>query len=225
MNLRPQPKDKAEKNAYLQNIEEDEWNNLEAYHIESKLAWRNIAILAIISLMAVAIYAMYLVSLDKHKTVVFEKDNLGNVTVLGLATKTFNVDNKIIAHQLYNFILALREVPLDVSLKRRNIEIVHKMIDPKIRDYLDKLLIAQYVKARDKEIMVNVTSLKPLEGGKSWEVSWQESLGNQVGTVEEVSSWSTIITFTRLDTVTPEIEIVNPIGLFIRYVHPVEDIN
>ena len=223
MNLR-QP-DKLSKNAYLQNIEEDEWNNLEAYHIESKIAWRNIAIIAIISLMLVAIYAMYLVSLDKHKTVVFEKDNLGNVTVLGIATKTFNVDNKIIAHQLYNFILALREVPLDVNLKRRDIEIVHKMIDPKIRDYVDKLLIAQYVKARDREIIVNVTSLKPLEGGKSWEVSWQESLSNEVGTVEEVSTWSTIITFTRLDTVSSEMEIINPIGLFIRYVHPVEDIN
>lgn len=216
---------RQQKNVYLNHIEQDEWNDLQAYHIESKLAWRNIAILAIIALMMVALYAMYLINQDKHKTLIFEKDNLGNITALGLATRTFNVDNKIVAHQLYNFIVALREVPLDVSLKRRNIEIVHKMIEPKIRDAIDKLLIDQYVKARDKQITINVTSLKPLEGGKSWEIAWQESLMNEAGKVLGGSSWSTIVTFKRLDTVAPDVEIVNPIGLFITYLHPVEDIS
>lgn len=212
------------KNTYLNNLEQDEWNDLQAYHIENKLAWRNMAILAIIALMIVSIYAMYLVNQDKHKTVVFEKDNAGNVIALGVATKTFNVDNKIIAHQLYNFIVALRESPLDVSLKKRNIEIVHKMIDPKIRDMVDKLLIEQYVKARDKQIAINVTNLKPLEGGKSWEIDWQELLMGVSGHLENQNSWSTVITFKRLDSVAPDVEIINPIGLFITYVHPTEDI-
>ena len=216
--------DKQGKNIYLNHIEQDEWNDLQAYHIESKLAWRNIAIIAIIALMLVSIYAMYLINQDKHKTLIFEKDNLGNVTALGIATKTFNVDNKMIAHQLYNFIVALREAPLDVSLKRRNIELVHKMVDPKIRDAVDKLLIEQYVKARDKQITVNVTSLKPLEGGKSWEITWQEVLMNENSGIVGTSNWSTIITFKRLDIVTPDVEIINPIGLFITYLHPAEDI-
>lgn len=213
------------KNVYLNHIEQDEWNDLQAYHIESKLAWRNIALLAIIALMVVAIYSMYLVNQDKHRTLIFEKDNLGNITALGLATRTFNVDNKIVAHQLYNFIVALREVPLDVALKRKNIEIVHKMIDPKIRDSIDKLLIAEYLKAKDRQITINVTSLKPLEGGKSWEIAWQESLMNEVGKVLDTASWSTIVTFKRLDTVAPDVEIINPIGLFITYLHPTEDIS
>lgn len=212
------------KNIYLNHIEEDAWNDLQAYHIESKLAWRNIAIIAIIALMLVSIYAMYLVNQDKHKTLIFEKDNLGNITLLGIATKTFTVDNKIIAHQLYNFIVALREVPLDITLKRRNIDIIHKMIDPKIREAANRLLIEQYVKAGDKQITINVTSIKPLEGGKSWEIGWQESLINPAGNILNSSNWSTIITFKKLDIVAPDVQIINPIGLFITYLHPVEDI-
>ena len=123
----------VEGNIFLSHLEQDGWNEIQAYHIENESAWRTVAILAIICLVLVAVTAMYLIMQDRHKVVVFEKDSLGNITTLGLASKTFDVDNKIIAHQLAGFILALREVPRDTALKRRNIDIVHKMIDPKIK--------------------------------------------------------------------------------------------
>ncbi|MFN7094934.1 MAG: type IV secretion system protein [Burkholderiales bacterium] len=213
-----------EENVYLSHIEQDAWNEIQAYHIENKSAWRNVAILAVLALVLVAVGAMYMVNQDKHKVLVFEKDSLGNITTLGLATTTFKVDNKMIAHQLANFVIALREVPLDVALKRRNIDMLHKMIEPKLQTVIDQMLIEQYTKAKDEQILVNIKSIKPLEGGKSWEISWQESPANLLNSTEGITSWSTSVTFSRLDTVDPSVQLVNPIGLFITYIHPVQDI-
>lgn len=211
-------------NVYLNQLEQDGWNAIQAYHIENESAWRTVAILALLALALVAVFAMYLINQDKHKVVVFEKDSLGNISALGLATKTFNVDNKIIAHQLANFILAFREVPRDSGLKRRNIDIVHKMIDPKIQTEVDQMLIAQYTKAGDYAIMVTLNQIKPLEGGRSWIVNWSEQEALAEGN-STVNNYSSVITFMRKDNVEPQIQLINPIGLFITYLHPVEDIN
>ena len=89
-----------ESNVFLSHIEQDNWNDIQAYHIENETIWRNIAVLAIIALVIVAIVSMYFVNQDKHKTLIYEKDSLGNVSFLGIATTTFNIDNKVVAHQL-----------------------------------------------------------------------------------------------------------------------------
>ena len=215
-------KSSTQENVFLSHIEQDEWNDIRAYHIESASVWRFIAIFAILALMVVASYAVYIVNKDQHKVVVFEKDSLGNITTLGLATQTFAVDNKIIAHQLASFIFALREAPKDTTLKRRNIDIVHKMIDQKILDQVNQLLINQYLAAKDGHISIEIKRIVPLEGGKSWSIYWSEEGG---GRALKRQNWSSIVTFTRLDTVDPAVQIVNPISLFITYLHPVEDVN
>lgn len=212
-------------NIYLSHIEQEGWNDIRAYHLANESAWRMVAILAIITLMFVAIYAMYIVNQDKHKTLVFEKDTLGNITTLGLASKSFNVDNKVIAHQLANFIIALREVPKDTMLKRRNINLVHKMIESKIRGQIDHLLIEHYTLAGDRQVIVEISSLAPLEGGKSWSVHWFEDILNSSGESVKRQSYSSVVTFTKADMIDPEIQLTNPIGLFISYIHPVEDIH
>jgi type IV secretion system protein VirB5 len=212
-------------NVYLNQMEQDGWNDIQAYHIENESAWRSVAIIAICALVIVSLFAMYMVNQDKHKVLVFEKDSLGNITTLGLATKTINVDNKIIAHQLANFITALREVPKDTRLKRRNIDIVHKMIDPKIKPQIDEMLIKEYSRAIDSVIAVNLNQIKPLESGKSWEISWSEVEILADGSNGKATNFSSVVTFIRRDSIDTQIQLVNPIGLFITYINPVEDIN
>lgn len=208
-------------NVYLKHIEENSWNELHAYHLENSALWRNIALIAILALMSVSIYAMYLVSQDQHKTVVFEKDSLGNITALGLATQSLKIDNKIIAHELANFVVALREVPQDLAVKRRNIDMVHKMIDSKLRLQVDNLLIEQYTKARDGVLVVTINSIRPLEGGKSWQLSWSEY---DALNKETTTYWSSIITFKHVDSQRPDVQLINPAGIYITYLHPVQDV-
>jgi type IV secretory pathway TrbF-like protein len=217
---KPKNNNIKDSNVYLKHIEQDGWNDIQAYHIENSMVWRNIAIIAIIALAVVALLSMYLVNQDKHKTLIYEKDSTGNITFLGLATKTFNIDNKVVAHQLANFITALREVTPDIAIRRRNINIVHKMIDPKIQEALDKMIIGQYTKAENNQILVDITSIKPLQGGKSWVINWVEHISNTSST----TNWSATITFELLDTVEPDVQLINPIGLFVGYIHPTEDI-
>ncbi len=210
-------------NVYLKHIEQDSWNDMHLYHIENQAVWRNLAILSIIALMIVSIYAIYIVNQDKHKVIVFEKDNTGNLITLGLATKTLNVDNKIVANQLINFITSLREVPQDLNVKRRNIDLVHKMITPSLRRQIDQMIIDQYTK--NKIIMVNIKSIRPMQGGSSWQIVWDEkSLDNTANNAQDNLSFSSVVTFKRLDNINLDIQLVNPTGLFITYINPVQDI-
>lgn len=213
----------SKKNVYLKHIEEDSWNDMHLYHIENQAIWRNLAILAIIALAIVSLYSIYIVNEDKHKTLVFEKDSSGNIAALGLATKTLTIDNKIVAHQLVNFISSLREVPLDVYVRRRNIDLLHKMIAPNLKKQVDQLVIEQYKKA--KVINIAVKSIRPMQGGNSWQISWDEKYFDNDGiNLEGLHSFSSIVTFKRLEDVAPEVQLVNPIGLFITYLNPVQDI-
>ncbi len=210
-------------NVYLKHIEHDGWNDMHLYHIENQAVWRNLAVLAIIALMVVSICAIYIVNQDKHKTIVFEKDGLGNLITLGLSTQTLSVDNKIVAHQLINFITGLREVPQDINVKRRNIDLVHKMIEPKLRKQIDQMIIEQYTK--NKTIMVAVRSIRPMQGGNSWQIVWDEKyVDSTSNNIESTLSFSSVITFKHLDNITLEVQLVNPIGLFITYINPVQDI-
>ncbi len=150
---------------------------------------------------------------------------MGNITTLGLAYKTFNVDNKMIAHQLVNFVVALREVPSDTSIKMRNIDVVHKMIVPKLRAQIDKMFINEYSHTLNLPVTVNVSEVKPLAGGDEWEINWVETTPSSTSANAATTHWSSVLTFVRQDSVNPAVQIVNPIGLFVTYVHPVEDIS
>jgi type IV secretory pathway TrbF-like protein len=209
-----------EKNVFLKHIEEDHWHDIRAYHVENETIWRNIAIMMLFMLIIVAIIAMYFVNQDKHKTLIYEKDDRGNLTLLGIANKSFDIDNKIIAQQLANFIIALREVSIDINIRRRNIKLVHSFINAKLTTSVDKMIIEQYNRVKDDNLAIELLSIKPLEGNNSWVVNWRET-----STKNDVSYWSTTITFNRNDVVDSTVQLYNPAGLVITYVNPVLDIN
>ena len=209
-----------DKNVFLKHIEEDHWHDIRAYHLHNEIIWRNISIIMLILLVIITITSMYFVNQDKHKTLIYEKDDRGNLTLLGISNKTFNIDNKIIAQQLANFIISLREVSVDINLRRRNIKLVHSFIEPKLIDVVNKMIIEQYKHIKEASISVELISIKPLEGNNSWMISWKE-----VSNKNELSYWSTTITFKRTDILDNTMQIYNPTGLIITYINPVMDIN
>lgn len=210
---------------YLEHIGQDHWNEVNAKHIEDSNVWKRMAIIAIISLFIVCLYSLFLINQDKHKTIVFEKDNSGNLQALGIASSTLQVDNRIIAHQLINFITALREAPTDINIKRRNIDLVHKMTDPKIKAQIDQILINQYTKAKNgAAIYIQVTNVKPLAGGKSWSIRWVEDFKGTTNSVV-VTNWDATVTFKRLTTSDLATQMINPAGLFIDQINITQDIN
>ncbi|MCX8514036.1 MAG: VirB8/TrbF family protein, partial [Burkholderiales bacterium] len=119
----------SNKNIFLHNLESGSWNDLRSYHRANEGRWRIIAIITIIAMGIVSISAMIMINQDKHKVIVFAQDGMGNLTLLGVANKNLIIDNKIVAHQLANFIYALREVPADLDLKKRNINLIKNMIN------------------------------------------------------------------------------------------------
>lgn len=222
---KPKYNNASQQNSYLASIERDSWLDINSIYIERASAWRNLAILAILVALIVSLTALYFINQDKHKVVVFERDSVGNLTALGLASKTMNVDNKMIAHSLVNFVIALREVPPGVNLKRRNIDIVHKMIDPNYIGSIDKLIINQYTIANELNVVVKITSIKPLANTNSWQINWQEDTLNPDGSSASAVAYSSSIHFKLLPVNDTDTQIINPIGLFVDYIDPVQDIN
>ena len=218
--------EKNSSNSFLNHIEQDHWNDIQANSMENESVWKKMAILAFIGLIIVSIYAMFITNQDKHKTIVYREDALGNLQVMGIATSTLKVDNRIVAHQLKYFIEALREVPIDVNLKKRNIDLVHKMIDPKIKSIVDQLLIDQYSKVKDQNgfIEVQINNIKPLEGGRSWEIRWTEKSSGSDKEMGAETSWDATVTFKQLTTSDAATQLVNPAGLYITYINPTQDI-
>ena len=212
-------------NSFLKNIENDYWFDSRAYHIENEIFWKRIAFICVFITVTIILISTYYVNQDKHKVIVYEKNSLGDLTLLGLASETLKVDNKIIAHQIANFITALREVPSDINLKKRNIDIVHKMIVSRMFTNIDQLIINQYKLAYNGKISIVINKIKPFEGGRSWIVNWMEYQTLQDGTILKPKNFSSVVSFTRNENIDYKLQLVNPIGLFITYIFPVEDFN
>lgn len=213
------------KNSYLAHIEQASWNDIQAYHLTKEITWKILAIISVISLLIVSIVSIILINQNKHKVLVFEKDNLGNLSTLGIATKTLSIDNKILAHQLANFIIAIREVPKELSIKKRNISLVHSMVAMANIEYFDKLIINQYHSASGRGVVVTINRIKPIIKDKSWEVNWQEKIDNDRG-INDIKYFSANIVFSlATEVLYPEIQLLNPTGILISYFNPVADIN
>lgn len=213
------------KNSYLAHIEQSSWNDIQAYHLTKEATWKILAIISVIALAIVATISILLINQNKHKVLVFEKDSLGNLTTLGIATKTFNIDNKVIAHQIANFIIAIREVPKELSMKKRNINLVHSMVAAANVEYFDKLIINQYHNANGRQITITINRIKPIIKDKSWEVNWQEKIDNEHD-INQMRYFSANISFNlTTDILDSEIQLLNPTGILISYFNPVADIN
>jgi type IV secretory pathway TrbF-like protein len=213
------------KNIFLHNLENGSWNDLRSYHRANEGRWRIIAIITIITMGIVSIASMIMINQDKHKVIVFTQDGLGNLTLLGMASKTLTIDNKIVAHQLVNFIYALREAPADLDLKKRNINLIKNMIMPQLNKSIDKLLINQYLKAGRGKIFVTIKQIKPFENEKSWLISWQEQLYSPEGNLMKQQNYSSVVSFQHNSNIDNQMQLINPVGLFVSYINPVEDVN
>ena len=214
-----------ETNTYLENIEYKGFSDLRAYHIANERSWRLLALVAILAMSFVSAYAIYTINQDKHKVIVFERDSDNNLIALGIAARSLKVDNKLIAHQLAIFINALREVPLDNNLKKRNINIVHKMVLSKLKNQLDNMLIKSYTDNHDKVVNVIIDRILPLQGNKSWSIHWHEETYNYSGELLNKTSYSSIISYIFENNTDMETNLINPLGMFINYINPVQDIN
>lgn len=216
---------KNEANTFLESIEYKGFSDLRAYHIANERSWRFFAFIAIFAMIIVSAYAIYTINQDKHKVIVFERDNDNSLIALGIASKSLKADNKLLAHQLALFISALREVPLDNYIKKRNINTIHKMVIPKIKNQLDNMLIKSYSENRDKAVNVVIDRILPLQGNKSWSIHWHEETYSTSGELLNSASYSSIVSYVFEQSMDTETNLINPLGMFINYINPTQDIN
>ncbi|MCX8515274.1 MAG: VirB8/TrbF family protein, partial [Burkholderiales bacterium] len=83
----------------------------------------------------------------------------------------------------------------------------------------------QYLKAGRGKILVMIKQIKPFENDKSWLISWLEQLYTPEGNMIRQQNFSSVISFHQNNNIDNQMQLINPAGLFISYINPVEDIS
>ncbi len=147
-------------------------------------SWKFIALFSNLVTLIAVIGCIYAANLPNVVPFIFKEDGSGGLTAMGIANQRMQVNSQMVANQLGSFIVALREVPTSVEIKKRYVTRVQMMSSHALfHNVLTKMLKDSYLKAGNTEVIVTFKSIMPLSKN-TWEIDWTEantngtSLGN-----------------------------------------------
>ncbi len=147
-------------------------------------SWKFIALFSNLVTLVAVIGCIYAANLPNVVPFIFKEDGSGGLTAMGIANQRMQVNNQMVANQLGSFIVALREVPASVEIKKRYVTRVQMMSSHALfHNVLTKMLKDSYLKTGNTEVLVTFKSIMPLSKN-TWEIDWTEantngtSLGN-----------------------------------------------
>ena len=194
-----------------------EWAERYGDYVSSARNWRLTAILSLVTTAALAADNWHLANQAKSIPYIVERDRLGNVLYVGVATRDSAMSPLIVKAALQSWIVNARSIISDPFAERHNIDLVYSFLRQGSDAY--RMLTAWYADrqpfllAQTKEVAVDIESVLPLSPS-TWQISWTETEAAHSGDQPQVSHWVARITFTQSPPVadTPAAE-RNPIGL------------
>ena len=179
--------------------------------------WRMIAfILSFITLLAVS-GMIWLSSQSKFIPMVFYTDQNGAMGFGGIANQRLKITQPMIANQLKDYIIDLRQLPLDDDLRNQYLRQVKMMTVPDLfNNTLVPAIMERYKSNVGRSIKVNITNVYPVNKGQTtWTVEWDETVGSTT-----IGSFKGSISFTLDSTIVdPLILLYDPLGMVINDVN------
>ena len=188
----------------------------------SAAMWRNIAfILSFIVILAVS-GIIYVASLGKYVPMVFYTDTNGAMVFGGIANQKLVITEPMIANQLADYLISLRQLPIDDDLRNEYLRKVKMMTKPSLFDNtLVPQITERYKSNVGQSIKVKVTNVYPTNSGKTtWTVEWNELLNSRV-----LGSYKAAITMSMDSSITdPLILLVDPLGIVVTDINISQEI-
>lgn len=191
-------------------------------HVHQARVFKTLCIiLAIISLVSI-IFAINASTKLQVVPFVILKDDLGNLTPLGVAhgsTNNIVADEKVVVSQIANYINNLRQVVQSNEVMDMHIRQLWATTAPQERDDIEKILL-EHVKG-DSLVNIKLTQIIRLPGVKNaWKVNWVEEITQNGGALDTTNWEATLV----IDFIQPAYNdtnaiILNPTGMQVKELH------
>lgn len=198
-------------NPYFDN--KKDFNDRVAIYKANASMWRVFGLISLLICGACIGGLIYIANQPKTVPFLFKEDGSGGITALGIPNTVMRVDNKLIANQLATFIIALRQVPVDLELRKQYVRRVKMMTTSELfNNQLVAMFKSEYKNINsDNSIKVSINTIEPI-AKNTWQIDWTQSV-NSIAT----GKYSAIVTYERDATITdPTLMIFNPLGIIIK---------
>ncbi len=137
--------------------------------------WKHIAWFSMSITFVAVCGSIYLGQLPDIVPFIFKEDGSGGVTALGLANQEMEVNKKMIAAQVQNFVIAMEQVPSSKDLRAQNVKVVSNMTTSNnFVNNFAPMLRDKYKDVGDGEVVVSINNILPIQKN-SWIIDWSET--------------------------------------------------
>ncbi|MCC2624354.1 MAG: Conjugal transfer protein [Burkholderiales bacterium] len=154
---------------------------------------------------------IYIGSKSKYIPMVYMADAHGGLTYSGVATDVLKITQPMLANQLKDYIVDLRQIPQDTELKSQYMRKVKMMstaelftnsIIPTVKD--------RYIANTGKTVKVTIKNVLPISKN-TWQVDWEEQSGDL-----PADKFKGTITFTLNQNIEdPAVLLYDPLGIVV----------
>ena len=212
-----------------QNITPDNpyFNDIKGYYDVRSADKINVSMWRIFGLIGLAIGVIgvsgmiYIGSQAKFVPMIFYTDAQGGMQYGGVVTNRLKITQPMLANQLADYIVALRQVPLDVELKSQYMRKVKMMTKEALfNNGLIPVFTERYNSYLGKTLKINVRNTIPISKD-TWEITWDEVSNNIL-----IGTFKGMITFTINSTITDTaILLYDPLGIVVNDININQEIN
>ncbi|MCX8515283.1 MAG: VirB8/TrbF family protein [Burkholderiales bacterium] len=175
-------------------------------------SWKFIAWFSNLITIIAVIGCIYAANLPDIVPFIFKEDGSGGLTAMGIASQEMHVNKQMVANQIGLFLIALREVPASVEIKKRYVTRVQMMSTQQLfHNVLAKMLKESYLRVGNGEVFITLKSIIPITKN-TWELDWTEAgaNGNSLGEYKATLTIELSKEFKNSSAL-----IYNPIGLVV----------
>lgn len=202
------------------------WNHLHQAQIASRRSWEMLAILCLLITLASVGGIAYVGSQSKFVPFLYNIDTHGRATAVGPVELASQVDPRVLAAAIGDFVANARLVTVDASLQRKAVYQVYAMLsenDPatgKMNQWMNGAEDSNpFTRAEKETVTVDMSTVLP-QTADTWEVTWLESTWDRKGVATGPSvAMRALVTVYRAEpssTTTEEELRRNPLSLYVR---------
>ena len=152
----------------------------------------------------------YIIEVDTTTGIV---RNIGTVE----ASKHYQAGEAVYKYFLSKFLKNVREMPLDPVVYRENLSTSYGFLTKTAALKLQTMLKSEKMteKFGQQTVQINISTILPLEGGRSYQIRWTEEIFTISNGEKKVTPYSGIFTVQMIKSDDETKLMINPIGLYI----------
>ena len=194
------------------------WDEREGEIIEQNYNLRRLLIGMMLVIVALGGALCYKSVSENYLVYVVETDiKTGEVRNVGTVSRMENYtpNDQVYAYFIRQFVMDTRNIPLDEVVYKNQLRNAFGFLTKDGATILDSRLRAENRQIGRETVQISITSLIPMEGGKSYQVRWNEVKYTTGQGGKKVTPYTGVFTTEIIKSEDKEQLAVNPLGLYI----------